>query len=87
MIYSEGRLTPESNVTQDVPAPKKKQNLKAARREIEALEEANRGLQIRILYRQLESRGWRKGFIYGLLTGAVGVAVLAAVVLGDVIRG
>ena len=31
--------------------------------------------------------GSRIGFVYGLVTGALGIAILSVVVLGDVIRG
>jgi len=35
------------------------------------------------LYRE----GYRKGFVYGLVCGALGIALLAVVVLGDVLSG
>ena len=39
-----------------------------------------------VMYQKGVNRGGVKGFIYGLVTGALAVAVLAAVVLGDVLE-
>ena len=85
MTYSKGRLEPESKVTQKVYVRPKRQTLKQARKEVEALEEANRSLQIQSVADQEFKRGQWNGFFAGLILGLVTGSVLAAAILGPLI--
>ncbi len=52
-----------------------------------ALAAINKGLDASdVMYQMGAQHGRFKGFIYGLVTGALAVAILAAVVLGDVLE-
>jgi len=92
MRYSEARLTPESQVTQTTPlerraARRPDSDERIRRRKDRAFTEINRNWESgNAMYKMGEHRGRLKGFIYGLVTGALAVAVLAAVVLGDVLE-
>lgn len=79
MVYSHGRLEPESKVTQDAHVrPKKKMSLKGARKEIEALKDANLSLQTGW---SANKRGFRDGFFAGLMVGIVSGSSIAGAIL------
>ncbi len=87
MRYAEARLTPESQVTQTTPR-ERREAPRTHSEERRALAEVNRNWESgNAMYKMGVYRGRIKGFIYGLVTGALAVAVLAAVVLGDVLSG
>ena len=78
MVYSHGRLEPESRVTQEVPVRPKKMSLKGARKEIEALKDANLSLQTGW---SANKRGFRDGFFAGLMVGLASGASIAGAIL------
>ena len=82
MVYSHGRLEPESRVTQDAHVrPKKKMSLKESRKEVAALEAANRSLRISNLTWLARKGGFRDGFFAGLMVGLVSGSSIAGAIL------
>jgi hypothetical protein len=79
--YTRGPLEPESQVTQERVSRPKKQNLKQARKEIEALEEANHAMRVSTLSQEVYNKGWFGGFFAGLMLGIASAGVLSYLLL------
>jgi hypothetical protein len=82
--YTRGPLEPESRVTQDLThagVRKPKQNLKQARKEIEALEQANHAMRVSTLSQEVYNKGWFGGFFAGLMLGIASAGVLSYLLL------
>ena len=101
MRYAESRLTPESQVTQTTPRERREvprhipamgshfvDQHNAGKAADKALAFVNRDREAKdVMYKMGFQHGWFKGLICGLLIGALSIAVLAVVVLGDVLSG